>query len=61
MTSLNRLLHALGDLPLPAHCAVFIGSWVLSMLQPAALLVTISWGGLQIYLAVEKRWFKEKK
>jgi hypothetical protein len=35
------------------------GSWLVSLLQPIALLVTVVWGGLQIYLAVEKRWFRK--
>lgn len=57
---IGRLLHTLGDLPTPAHCAVLLGSWALSILQPLALVITIAWGGLQIYLAIEKRWFRGK-
>lgn len=38
-----------------------IGTAVLSWVQPIAGLVAITWGLLQIYLAVEKRWFKKHK
>lgn len=31
------------------------GSWAVSFLQPLALLVTVVWGGLQIYGWFEKR------
>lgn len=43
-----------------ANVAIIVGSWFVSFLQPLALLVTIVWGGLQIYLAVEKRWLRRK-
>jgi hypothetical protein len=39
---------------------VIAGSWAVSFLQPLALFVTVVWGGLQIYLAVEKRWLRRK-
>ena len=34
-------------------------SAALSWLAPIASFVAIVWGGLQIYLAVEKRWFRK--
>ena len=37
------------------------GSAVASWLTPIASLVAIIWGLLQIYLAVEKRWFRKDK
>lgn len=36
---------------------VIAGSAAASWLAPVASLVAIVWGGLQIYLACEKRWF----
>ena len=44
-----------------ANWALILGSWAVSILQPLALLVTVVWGGLQIYLAVEKRWRKRRE
>lgn len=38
---------------------VMVGGLILSFLQPLAALVTIAWGLLQIYLAIEKRWFRK--
>jgi hypothetical protein len=40
---------------------VVVGSAALSWLQPIAAVVAILWGGLQIYLAVEKRWFPKRR
>lgn len=39
---------------------IILGSAAASWLAPIASLVAIVWGGLQIYLAVEKRWFSKK-
>lgn len=44
-----------------ANWLIIGGSWLVSLLQPLALFVTVAWGSLQIYLAVEKRWFRGKK
>ena len=44
-----------------ANWLIIGGSWAVSVLQPLALLVTVIWGGLQIYLAVEKRWRKKRE
>lgn len=38
-----------------ANWLVIGGSWLVSFLHPIALLVTIVWGGLQIYGWIEKR------
>jgi hypothetical protein len=43
-----------------ANWLVVVGSAALSWIQPVAGIVAILWGCLQIYLAVEKRWFKKK-
>lgn len=42
-----------------ANWTIVFGSWAVSFLQPLALLFTMVWVGLQIYLAVEKRWFNK--
>jgi hypothetical protein len=42
-----------------ANWFVILGSVVVGWLAPVASLVAIVWGGLQIYLAVEKRWFNK--
>ena len=44
-----------------ANWLLILGSWAVSILQPLALLVTVVWGGLQIFLAVEKRWRKRRE
>lgn len=44
-----------------ANWLIIGGSWAVSILQPLALLVTVLWGGLQIFLAVEKRWKNRKE
>jgi hypothetical protein len=38
---------------------IILGSAAASWLAPIASLVAIFWGVLQIYLAVEKRWFRK--
>jgi hypothetical protein len=47
--------------PTWANAFILAGSWLVSFLQPLALFVTVVWGGLQIYLAVERRWFRKDK
>ena len=42
-----------------ANWLVILGSAVAAWIQPVAGVVAIVWGGLQIYLAVEKRWFRK--
>lgn len=39
---------------------VITSSAALAWIQPIAGIVAILWGCLQIYLAVEKRWFRRK-
>lgn len=41
--------------PAWANWLIIGGSWLVSFLQPIALLVTIIWGSLQIYGWFEKR------
>jgi hypothetical protein len=43
------------DVPGWLNWLILAGSWAVSILQPLALLVTIIWGGLQIYGWFEKR------
>lgn len=38
-----------------------VGTAALAWIQPIAGLIAIVWGCLQIYLAVEKRWFRKHK
>jgi hypothetical protein len=42
-----------------ANWFVLLSSVAVGWLAPVASLVAIVWGGLQIYLAVEKRWFNK--
>jgi len=44
-----------------ANWLIIGGSWLVSFLQPLALLVTIVWGGLQIYGWIEKRMKARKR
>jgi hypothetical protein len=44
-----------------ANWFVLLSSVAIGWLAPVASLVAIVWGGLQIYLAVEKRWFGKDK
>ena len=43
-----------------ANWAAIAGSAVLAWVQPIAGVIAIVWGLLQIYLAVEKRWFRKQ-
>lgn len=50
-------LAQLHDTPAWLNVAIIGGSWLVSFLQPLALLVTIVWGALQIYgWIVNKGW-----
>lgn len=44
-----------------ANWFVIGGSALAAWIQPIAGVVAIVWGGLQIYLAIEKRWFRKDK
>lgn len=55
----QQVQHVAESTPGWANWAIIGVSWLVSFLQPLALLVTIAWGGLQIYLAIEKRWFRK--
>lgn len=47
--------------PAWVNWTVIGGSWAMSFLQPLALLVTVIWGGLQIYgWIVNKGWRRRK-
>lgn len=58
---MSKLQQIADQTPGWVNWAVILGSWAVSILQPLALLVTVVWGGLQIFLAVEKRWKKRKE
>lgn len=61
MTGLVQKVQAVADAtPGWVNSWIIAGSAVLAWVQPIAGAVAIVWGGLQIYLAVEKRWFKRK-
>ncbi|HEY2931175.1 MAG TPA: hypothetical protein VGK99_05465 [Acidobacteriota bacterium] len=47
--------------PTWANWLIIGGSWAVSILQPLALLVTVAWGGLQIFSWWEKRRKKRKE
>ena len=57
---MSRIQQLADQTPSWVNWAVILGSWAVSILQPLALLVTVVWGGLQIFLAVEKRWKKRR-
>lgn len=60
MTSVaHKVLDVADQTPAWLNVYVMVGGLVLSFLQPLAALVTIAWGLLQIYLAIEKRWFRK--
>lgn len=56
---LGKAIDAADQMPTWLNVYVMVGGLVLSFLQPLAALVTIAWGLLQIYLAIEKRWFRK--
>jgi hypothetical protein len=58
---MSRIQHAAETVPGWANVVIIGGSWLLSWLQPLALFITIVWGGLQIYLAIERRWFRKDR
>ena len=57
---MSKLQQIADNTPGWANWLIIGGSWAVSILQPLALLVTVLWGGLQIYLAVEKRLSQKK-
>lgn len=46
------------DPPNWVHWLILGGSWAVSLLQPLALLITVVYGGLQIYVLVRKEMRK---
>jgi hypothetical protein len=61
MTVAQQVQQAAEATPSWLNWVVVVGSAALSWLQPLAAVVAILWGGLQIYLAIEKRWFPKKR
>lgn len=60
MTSvIHKAIDVADQTPAWLNVSVMASGLVLSFLQPLAALVTIAWGLLQIYLAIEKRWFRK--
>lgn len=58
--NLPQQVHQAADAtPTWANVVVIVGSAVASWVQPIAGVVAILWGLLQIYLAIEKRWFRK--
>ena len=55
----QQVQHAADATPTWANVVVIVGSAVASWVQPIAGVVAILWGLLQIYLAIEKRWFRK--
>jgi hypothetical protein len=62
MTLLLARLHEVSDaIPPWVHSLIIASSAVVSWLAPIASAVAILWGCLQMYLAIEKRWFRKDK
>lgn len=57
---MQQVQHAVDATPTWANWSIIVGSAAASWLAPIASLVAIVWGGLQIYLAIERRWFPRK-
>lgn len=55
---MSRIQQAAEAVPSWANWLGIVGTAALAWIQPVAGVVAILWGGLQIYLAVEKRWFR---
>lgn len=50
---------AIQQAPSTVSLPVMLGSLLLSVLQPVAVVITIAWGCLQIHGAVEKKWGRD--
>ena len=61
MAVLQQVQAVAETVPPWANWVIVVGSAALSWLQPIAAVVAIAWGGLQFYLAIEKRWFPKKR
>lgn len=60
MNTIQKVQAVADATPNWVNWSVITSSAVLSWIQPIAGIVAILWGCLQIYLAVEKRWFRRK-
>lgn len=58
---MSRIQHIVEATPTWANWALIGGPWLVAVLQPAALFVTVVWGGLQIYGWFEKRRQQKRK
>jgi hypothetical protein len=58
---MSRIQQVADATPSWANWAIILGTWAVSILQPFALFITVAWGSLQIYLAIERRWFRKGK
>lgn len=61
MSAIQKVQQIAEATPTWANWVTVLGSAALSWIQPIAGLIAIVWGGLQIYLAVEKRWLNKRK
>lgn len=57
---MSRVQQVADAVPTWANWVLIAGSAALAWLQPIAAVVAIVWGCLQIYLAVERRWFRDR-
>lgn len=57
---MSRIQQLVEATPSWANWTLITGPWLVSILQPAALIVTIVWGGIQIYGWFEKRRQQKK-
>lgn len=55
----QQAVDAAANAPATVSLPVMLGSLVLSILQPVAVIITIVWGCLQIHGVVEKRWGRD--
>lgn len=60
MNLAQRVQETADAVPSWANWLTILGSAALAWIQPIAGVIAIIWGCLQIYLAVEKRWFKKQ-
>ena len=58
---MSRLQQLVDATPSWANWSLIAGPWLVAVLQPLALLVTVVWGGLQIYGWFEKRRQQKRK
>lgn len=59
MALFDKVQQLVDATPAPASWGIMIGSLIVSVLQPVAIVVTILWGALQIHGAVEKKFGRD--